>query len=274
MTQVSSQAASRAALALSAYYLARFDKVGYQILGYASWGAAFEDIGLRLGVAAATVKNRRDEFDVLFPWRQGWHGFALPTAVIQLSQQLAELDEPSIRRLVSQGLHDQGSPEVSLIASIAEQAAPFILETDGSIPPSQPQTRALTGAAAEELFMELHAAGRTSFVGQLHDHRLHMGGYDFLIESADGVSQYVEIKGLLAERGGLSLTSKEYRTATEKGNAYWLVLISRLISGQPVMQIINSPASSLQLTPRLHVVVQQSWQASAAQVNTIPIHEY
>ena len=264
---------TRAALHIATYYLARFDVQGYQNLNYTSWQDAFNGIGALLGVAPATVKNRRDEFDVFFPWRQGWHGFTLPALIIQLNQQMADLDESSIRLLVQQGLQNPESPIISMLLNVADQAVILNSSEPQESSQNQLQTRALTGAAAEQQFLELHEAGRSGFNGKLYDHRLQMAGYDFLIEQEDSSKSYIEVKGLLAEHGGLSLTAKEYRIASRERGKYWLVIISSLASGQPVMQRVDDPIVSLNLVSRFNLVVQQAWQASSAQVSALPYHE-
>ena len=56
-----------------AYYLSRFDKQGYSLLGYKTFMDATKGIGLTLGVKPRTIQGMRDEFD---PYNQnnriGW----------------------------------------------------------------------------------------------------------------------------------------------------------------------------------------------------------
>ncbi|MEG4086624.1 hypothetical protein [Microcoleus sp. POL10_C6] len=56
-----------------AYYLSRFDRDGYQKLGFGNMTDTHEKIGSLLGISANTIKNLRDAFD---PYhenrRRGW----------------------------------------------------------------------------------------------------------------------------------------------------------------------------------------------------------
>ena len=56
-----------------AYYLARFDKLAIEKLGFKNFRQCFDQLGEKLQVPPNTLKNRRDDFDPLFGYRAGWH---------------------------------------------------------------------------------------------------------------------------------------------------------------------------------------------------------
>lgn len=62
---------SKLALIVS-YYLARFNAVALNRLGYKSFNEAFEETGRILDLKKNYVKLSRDEFDPAFSWRREW----------------------------------------------------------------------------------------------------------------------------------------------------------------------------------------------------------
>ena len=56
---------NRNKLLILAFYLAKFNKVAYENLGYTTITKAHEDLGEKLGYKGNSVKNRRDDFDTI-----------------------------------------------------------------------------------------------------------------------------------------------------------------------------------------------------------------
>ncbi|TGD81698.1 DUF3883 domain-containing protein [Hymenobacter wooponensis] len=255
-------APDRSAVAVVAYYFARFDNSAYQRLGYLTWREAYADVGAKLGVKGSYVKNRRDGFDPLFTWRRGWWQRPLSASEAHIHSLLADVDEAALYVLVSRLLADAESAEGRLLTGVLSIASPGPVQQQSS-----GNQRAITGAAAEELFIELHIKGKSGFVGELLDKRLAGEGYDFLLKNPDEPDQYIELKGTAGQNGGISFTSKEWDVAQAKGDRFWLVVMSS-VHDKPTLQIINNPAACLRAQQSFHTVIQTSWRVTAADLNS------
>lgn len=130
------------------YYLARFNYVGLNNLGYSTWREAFNDISEKLKVNPHSVKNYRDEFDPLFRHRAGWYQRPMRIPIIKIAQALEELDEPEIRSLVLDiisGNIDSQPDNQEILLSIAN---------DSNHHARRLILRNPTGHAAEEYFIK------------------------------------------------------------------------------------------------------------------------
>ena len=90
-----------------AYYFAKFNEDAKRALGYRTFTEAFKDASVKLGGPDnAYLKQRRDEFDVFFPWRKGYDGRPTSEAVSNYNQQwkdiLFEDFTQKVKRLLSQ----------------------------------------------------------------------------------------------------------------------------------------------------------------------------
>ena len=75
-----------------AYYLSRFDKKGFQALGFQTWNDAYLGISLKLGVPSATIKHMRDSFDpYCSPVRKGWYQRPVLRSRVQVMEAYADL---------------------------------------------------------------------------------------------------------------------------------------------------------------------------------------
>ena len=83
-----------------AYYLSRFDKEALNNLKYNTWTEAFNDIATRMNVQKHSVKNWRDEFDPLHGHRAGWHKRAMAPSRIFVAEEMKNLNEEEIRKIV------------------------------------------------------------------------------------------------------------------------------------------------------------------------------
>ena len=71
-----------------AFYFAKFNDDARKALGYKSFTEAFRDISKKLGGPVnAYLKQRRDEFDVYFEWREGYNKRPISTAVSNFFKQ-------------------------------------------------------------------------------------------------------------------------------------------------------------------------------------------
>jgi hypothetical protein len=247
-----------------AYYLSRFDKQALISLGFKTDRQAFEETALRLGVKPNYIKFRRDEFDVEYPHRKGWHKREKSSSIISILNTFSELDFLSMESIVKEIL--SGSPgeiqskDVGMLLRVLEEDAedkirPFYV------------SRTLTGRNAEEAFMKWfydnpHYFGTN---GILTDRRDHGCGYDFKLALPGGKELAIEVKGLSADQSGILLTSKEWDTARVMKEDYYLALISNL-EDNPVVELIADPFSCFAPKRNLQAIVRVSWTLSAKQM--------
>lgn len=238
------------------YYLARFDKVAIQNLGYKNWESAFSDISNKLDVKKHSVRNWRDEFDPLFGFRAGWYQRPMSPSRSNVALALENLDEPELRAIVEDILSKkiQSDPEnLNQLLNIANensdnaQAPSFIL-------------RGPTGKRAEQLFIDYHKIYNAPVAGELIDTRDLGCGYDFEIKS-DFNEHFIEVKGLANKAGGILFTNKEWETAKKEGVKYTVCIVND-ISNSPEVSFINDPFSKLNPRKQIIQTVQVQWSVS------------
>ena len=65
-----------------AYYFAKFNEDAKSALGYETFTRAFKDISIKLGGPDNHyLRQRRDEFDVFYEWREGYNKRPVSEAV-------------------------------------------------------------------------------------------------------------------------------------------------------------------------------------------------
>ncbi|HPS20404.1 MAG TPA: DUF3883 domain-containing protein [Candidatus Omnitrophota bacterium] len=245
-----------------AYYLSKYDRDGLKKLGYLTFNDAYRDIESKMGVKATSIKNRRDEFDPIHNnERVGWYQRPMSRSRVRIVEQFASMPEPTLRGIVSDIINQQGEVLVVMHKVLKEvfEKAPgkqkkFIL-------------RGPTGKKAEELFARHFKSGESFLIGTLNDCRDLGCGYDFLIENGDGV-YYVEVKGLDGCSGGVVFTDKEWRTACEKSERYYLVVVSG-VSGSPKIAYFKDPAAKFNPVRNIYTTINVSWSVSQKQVGEI-----
>ncbi|ACX74535.1 hypothetical protein FSU_1377 [Fibrobacter succinogenes subsp. succinogenes S85] len=71
-----------------AYYFAKFNEKAKSALGYETFTRAFKDISVKLGGPDNQyLKQRRDEFDVFYEWREGYNKRPVSEAVSNYHHQ-------------------------------------------------------------------------------------------------------------------------------------------------------------------------------------------
>ncbi|QHL88235.1 DUF3883 domain-containing protein [Nibribacter ruber] len=237
-----------------AYYLARFDRYGLEMLGFISFNNAFVEVAERLGVRKNYVKLRRDEFDFVFPWRQGWKR-PMDKQILHVIEMFSDLDEPAVRNIVLKILENQEyqkSEELSIMLQVlqdndSKHTGNFIL-------------RAPTGRKAEEYFIKYFHDNHMPVNGFLKDTRDLGCGYDFEISNVDQTT-FIEVKGLSEDAGGVTFTNKEWNTALASGKAYYLVLVKNL-NEDPEILFIQNPAFKLKAKQTFYATLQVQWNIS------------
>lgn len=241
-----------------AYYLSRFDEEAVKNLGYSTQSEAFEDISRRLGVKRNTLKNWRDEFDPIHPFRKGWYQRPMSPSRARVVEAFHDLDEQETRQIVLEIVNNksfQNSADAQSLTSIiskgqrAKKELPFIL-------------RSPTGKKAEEFFLKwFETTAQKQFDGKITDTRDLGVGYDFEIRNNRETS-FVEVKGLAGDEGGILFTNKEWLTAIEKKGSYYLAIVKNTESS-PDITIIRDPAGSLKAQKRIYTTVQVNWMVDS-----------
>ena len=236
------------------YYLSRFDDVAYEHLGFNNKNETHAALARSLEVPSNTIKNWRDEFDPIHENpRQGWHQRPMTRSRVRTVDALADLSEFELFSIVSDFLQNPiGASANELVQAIGD-------ETDESEQPPTLALRGPTGYAAEQLFETYHREKQLPFPGKLIDCRHEQCGFDYRLETDSGI-YLIEIKGLAADSGGVSFTNKEWETAIEKKDSYYLIVIKN-IAQQPEFVTIQNPADSLDAQMRVHTTIQTSWTA-------------
>lgn len=251
-----------------AYYLSRFDKTALKALGFKTDKEAFTYAAQALGLVPNYIKFRRDEFDVVHPYRQGWHKRPMTPSIFNTINALQDLNEFALREIVievlNRGAKAENFDNIDRLMSIFPSSPYDKKKTSTAIfiP------RGITGNKAEEIFLGWYSTNNSFLpkVISLIDTRDHGCGYDFQLTGVNGETFFVEIKGLASEGGGVVFTNKEWETAITKGNNYYLVLINN-IDTIPTINVIQNPAVNISAKRNITTVVQVSWQVSARDIS-------
>ncbi len=244
-----------------AYYLSRFDREALANLGYSSFNEAFEGIADTLDVKKNYVKLRRDEFDAAFPWREGWKR-PMDKRIVKTIELFQDLDEPVMREIVLKILKDN-----------TYQSSEVLTQITGIINSVQPDKKSgkkmgsglfillgPTGKKAEAFFQTHFNQTFEPVKGNLIDTREWGCGYDFKIESGKRET-FVEVKGLSEISGGILFTDKEWKTAKEKTDSYYLAIV-RNVTKVPEIQFIQNPAGIFQPDKNIYTSIQVQWSVS------------
>ncbi len=239
------------------YYLSRFDEAAYERLGYVTKNDTHAALAQVLDVPPNTIKNWRDEFDPIHENpRQGWHQRPMTRSRVRTVDALGHLTEFELYSIVSDFLATPtGNSANELVQAIGN-------ETDDDDQSAEYGLRGPTGHAAEMLFQTYHQNEQLPQAGSLIDCRHEQCGYDYRIESDTG-QYFIEIKGLAAASGGISFTNKEWQTALDNGDDYYLVVVKN-IDEQPEFVIIQNPANNLDAQMRVYTTIQTSWTSRIA----------
>ncbi|MFP4305820.1 MAG: protein NO VEIN domain-containing protein [Desulfococcaceae bacterium] len=223
-------------LNLLGYGLAKFDLSFVEAFGF-STKQDFYKFFVKSGIVktGSTVKNRQDLFDPFFDnGRKGWwqKGDSYIHRKLLIDSLFGDMDVFSFVDLVKLSLFEIGKykPKVGTIKPALK---------------SRFRQMQLTGVEAE-FFFKAHYSRIVQFqYGTLEDVRLFGDGYDFQVETPDGL-YLAEVKGVRQVFGGIRLTEKEFAKAREYGPNYGLVVVSNLID-RPKMTSIFDPLSEIKL---------------------------
>ena len=238
---------------LAGLFLSRFDKAGLRALGFSSFTEAFNAIGFALGARPASIKNYRDEFDPVYsPKRKGWHKRPMRGCCKAASDEYEGVSLKDFSALLKSLIYEHGS-----LDALTEEAD---TETGKE---SSFAKRLITGQAAEKYFEVVHSTLPT-----LADYSLEnvtgLGcGFDFRLRKS-GMDDFlaVEVKGLNASRGTISLTEKEHRVASLLSQRFYLFIV-RNFRETPFHTIYCNPLESELMFLRQETqIVQVNWRVS------------
>jgi hypothetical protein len=240
---------------LIAYYLSRFDKQGLKNLGFETESSAFDSISKILGVKKNYIKFRRDEFDPVHPWRKGWQR-PMANRIVRTIQAFQDMNESELRDIVLNILSDPKYPD----SEEGEQIKLVLTQKKRSLQNRNFILRGPTGKLAEEFYIKHFSENHFPAKGSLIDCRDLGVGYDFRIEAEDAI-YFVEVKGLLDISGGVLFTNKEWLTASEKNESYFLCIVSN-IGEVPGIRFIQNPTAKINPKRNISTVIQINWSIS------------
>ncbi|QBJ84961.1 DUF3883 domain-containing protein [Chryseobacterium gleum] len=249
-----------------AYYLSRFNRKALENLGYTSFSEAFEKIAAALDLLPNYIKFRRDEFEVVHPYRKGWHKRPMSQSIASTINALRDIDELTLRNIVLDILTQEKGIEIFedlelLTTTIADKKK----KSKRIYVP-----RNITGKKAEEIFIEWFKSGQENIPKgkDFVDMRDYGCGYDFQVIVSEKQIHAIEVKGFLEDEGGILITGKEWETAGIMKADYYLVLVSN-IDNDPVITVINNPYEKLSPKRNLQTVIQVNWTVSSNEIRQL-----
>jgi hypothetical protein len=238
---------TREKLIITGLFVSKFDVKGLQALGFNGFSEAFNAIALSLNSNPASIKNYRDEFDPYFPNpRQGWHKRPLREYCKKIMDEYRDWDIDSFAAYLK--------TEISAIGEIE------IIEESAN--PSEDNTfakRLITGQAAEKYFETVYSK-LPEFQGFNLVNTTGLGcGFDYQMLKEGHPFQAVEVKGMTASTGAITLTCKEYKVAQFLENRYYLFVV-RNFNEKPYHTVFQNPLKSkLIFERRESAIIQISW---------------
>lgn len=212
-------------------YLSKFDEAALSALGFTSFNEAYNALGYSIGAKPASIKNYRDEFDPFFPnGRKGWHKRAIREYCKKLMEDLSSLNLETFTELIK-GFVLKNYDVEKLVAKFENK------DKSESV-----AKRLITGVAAEEYFKINYKKVNDFSELELKDTTNLACGFDFKLSSE--IKYYcVEVKGLNANTGGITMTEKEFSVAQNLADKYCLFVVSNFIE-KPIHQCYFDPLNS------------------------------
>lgn len=246
------------------FYLSKYNQEGLKNIGFNSFNEAFEKTADLLGVKKNYVKLRRDEFDPVYPWRQGWKR-AMDKIIIRTIEILDELEEPDVRDIVSNILYNssyRSGDDLTDIVNLIKNTS------DGKVEPGKFILRCPTGKAAEDFFYNYYTQNKIPINGTLVDCRDLGCGYDYKIVDVNSNETYIEVKGISDFSGGILFTDKEWKVANKQKSKYFLCIV-RNINDKAELELINNPAQFIKPTKNIRTTIQINWTVSDKELKSI-----
>lgn len=247
------QIGSREKQVLAGLFLSKFDQTALTSLGFDNFTEAFNALGYGLGGRPASIKNYRDEFDPIFPnARIGWRNRKRRDYCMKIEEQYRDLSLDDFAKLVASFVGTSDSDIASSQSSVEEPR------------PTSFAKRLITGRAAEQYFQAIHSTLMEFENCELEDTTTHGCGYDFRLWPKTGDKfKAVEVKGMVDQKGWLSLTDKEHETAVELKDRFFLFVVKNFRE-KPFHEMHADPvAGPLPFERKERLVPQVTWAAAA-----------
>ena len=214
-------------------FLSKFGRAGLEWLGLGSYKEAYTIFGLAFGVAPASIKHYRDEFDAVCPnKRKGWHGRRMRDYVASVYERLGDID------LFSAVFELAETARFEIPLNVIEAKTQKKLAHTRQTNVGQ---RTITGRAAEQYFVKNYREHAVFEQCSLVDVTPCGCGFDFRMETPDAGEFFaVEVKGLNAAKGQVQMTEKEHATAEKFGRDYFLYVVTNF-QGTPKPMIYRNP---------------------------------
>jgi len=243
MKQLSSREKSIAA----GLYLSKFDSEGLRRLGFDNFIEAFNVIGSALGVAPASVKNYRDEFDPLFPnKRKGWHKRPIRDYCKAIYNAFGNLSLETFTKLLKQIIYKEHDLDV-LMEEVDRKEG-----QDRSF-----AKRLITGQAAEQYFKAKYKEISLFQDFEFEDTTRLGCGFDFRLFSPS-IFYAIEVKGLSEASGSIILTSKEYSVASVLKKRFFLFVVKNF-KEDPCHELYQDPLNGKLVFSRAKQKIVQMW---------------
>ncbi len=251
-----------------ALYLSKYDSSAVERLGYKSRREAFREIGLKLNVNHNTIKHMRDQFDTIFSHRAGYHQSPMPPSRLEVAEKYSTLSESALYEIVIDILNQNNESKNDIELYVNVLSLDEKPENDNGTKREKIEytTRGITGLKAEDFFREKFKKGEiTGFNNyrELIDTRQEGTGYDFKLNGEPEV--FFEVKGLIAEKGGILFTDKEWETAKKKQEQYILVFITN-INHEPHIQLIKNPYQKFNPRKNINKTITVNWAVDESQL--------
>jgi len=239
---------------LAGLYLSKYDSLALKSLGFDNFQESFNALGYALGSRPASIKNYRDEFDPHFPnARSGWRNRPMRAYCRAVLDRYGSLDFESFTGLVR---------SFFLLGSDIAEDSDQVEASSGS--PSSFASRLITGLAAERYFERLQPQ-MPDFQDYVLENTTQWGcGYDFRLTREGRGPDFlaVEVKGLKARSGTISMTPKEYGAASQLRERFYLFVVRNFVEAPSHSVYCNPLQDSLSFRRVARTIVQTSWLSS------------
>lgn len=247
---------------IAGLFLSKFGREGLENLGFSSYSEAYNALGYALGGKAASIKNYRQEFDPFFPnGRKGWHKREPRDHCQEMFDRFGGRTMEDLSEILSAFF-----PESGTNPRLPDELAEIEPLTDQNLCNESVAKRLITGMAAERFF-EDRFPGVPEFKGcQLSNVTIYGCGFDYQIQPGNSDIPFiaVEVKGIAAAQGELTLTEKEHRVAALLRERYYLCVVSNFCD-EPTLSLFRNPLDSvLDFKRAVRHISTVSWNAKFA----------
>jgi len=232
------------------YAMSRLDQAYLDTYRLKTWTEAFRQAGEALGVAPASIKNLRDEFDPAHGnARRGWKDRPMRPSRQRIMGRLCDVSDAALLAMIDGILgHDHDTLEdVVTPLSKSDKRVHNVAE------------RIRTGRLAEAFFLanSLEIASVASSL--ILDHRELAMGYDFGVHDQSSIA--IEVKGMKQAAGQILFTDREWSEAKLRRADYWLVVVGNMET-EPIARLVPDPTTTLDAKCQHQSTITASWRAS------------